>query len=122
MLMAQGGTLDLEDRVLACQVINQPTVARFNAKQYAKELMDAKGLHVMERAETGYQKSSRAALKPHVIAHGQSSGQLEERVIHCHRSVRHGRITHRCEHRMRADLHRSLRLLHRNLSPVSSSC
>ena len=50
-LMEQGGTLDLEDGVLACQVINnQPTVARFNAKQYAKakELMDAKGLHVMD--------------------------------------------------------------------------
>ena len=50
-LMEQGGTLDLEDGVLACQVINnQPTVARFNAKQYAKakELMDSKGLHVMD--------------------------------------------------------------------------
>ncbi len=50
-LMEQGGTLDLEDGVLACQVINnQPTVARFNGKQYAKakELMDTKGLHVMD--------------------------------------------------------------------------
>ncbi len=50
-LMEQGGTLDLEDGVLACQVINnQPTVARFNAKQYAKakELMDTRGLHVMD--------------------------------------------------------------------------
>ena len=50
-LMDQGGTLELEDGVLACQVINnQPTVARFNGKQYAKakELMDAKGLHVMD--------------------------------------------------------------------------
>ncbi len=50
-LMEQGGTLDLEDGVLACQVINnQPTVARFNAKQYAKAkaLMQAKGLHVMD--------------------------------------------------------------------------
>lgn len=50
-LMEQGGTLDLEDGVLACQVINnQPTVARFNAKQYAKakELMESKGLHVMD--------------------------------------------------------------------------
>ena len=48
--MEQGGTLDLDDGVLACQAINQPTVARFNAKQYAKakELMDAKGLHVMD--------------------------------------------------------------------------
>ena len=50
-LMEQGGTLELEDGVLACQVINnQPTVARFNAKQYAKakELMESKGLHVMD--------------------------------------------------------------------------
>lgn len=50
-LMEQGGTLDLEDGVLACQVINnQPTVARFNAKQYAKakELMESKDLHVMD--------------------------------------------------------------------------
>ena len=50
-LMEQGGTLDLEDGVLACQVINnQPTVARFNTKQYAKakELMESKGLHVMD--------------------------------------------------------------------------
>ena len=50
-LMEQGGTLELEDGVLACQVINnQPTAARFNAKQYAKakELMETKGLHVMD--------------------------------------------------------------------------
>lgn len=50
-LMEQGGTLELEDGVLACQVINnQPTAARFSAKQYAKakELMDTKGLHVMD--------------------------------------------------------------------------
>lgn len=50
-LMDQGGTLELEDGVLACQVINnQPTVARFNGKQYAKakELMETKGLHAMD--------------------------------------------------------------------------
>lgn len=50
-LMDQGGTLELEDGVLACQVINnQPTVARFNGKQYAKakELMEIRGLHVMD--------------------------------------------------------------------------
>ena len=50
-LMEQGGTLELEDGVLACQVINnQPTVARFNARQYAKakELMESQGLHVMD--------------------------------------------------------------------------
>ena len=57
-LMEQGGTLDLEDGVLVCQVINnQLTVARFNANQYAKakELMDAKGLHVMDalKRDTG---------------------------------------------------------------------
>ena len=49
--MDQGGTLELEDGVLACQVINnQPTVARFNGKQYAKakELMETGGLHVMD--------------------------------------------------------------------------
>lgn len=51
-LMDQGGTLELEDDgVLACQVINnQPTVARFNGKQYAKAkaLMATRGLHVMD--------------------------------------------------------------------------
>ena len=50
-LMDQGGTLELEDGILACQVINnQPTVARFNAKQYAKakELMESKSLHIMD--------------------------------------------------------------------------
>ncbi len=50
-LMAQGGTLELDDGVLACQIINnQPTVARFNAKQYAKakEIMESKGLHIMD--------------------------------------------------------------------------
>ena len=50
-LMDQGGTLELEDGVLACQVINnQPTIARFNGKQYAKakELMETRGLHVMD--------------------------------------------------------------------------
>ncbi len=50
-LLDQGGTLALKDGVLACQVINhQPTVARFNARQYAKakELMEARGLHIMD--------------------------------------------------------------------------
>ncbi len=50
-LMTQGGTLELDDGVLACQIINnQPTVARFNAKQYAKakEIMESKGLHIMD--------------------------------------------------------------------------
>ena len=50
-LMAQGGTLEIEDGVLASQIINnQPTVARFNSKQYAKakEIMKAQGLHIMD--------------------------------------------------------------------------
>ncbi|NIO09438.1 MAG: hypothetical protein GTO40_16105 [Deltaproteobacteria bacterium] len=44
--------MELHDRgVLACQVINgQPTVARFNAGQYAKakELAEAKEMHIMD--------------------------------------------------------------------------
>jgi len=50
-LMAQGGTLEIEDGVLACQIINnQPTVARFNSKQYvkAKEIMEVRGMHIMD--------------------------------------------------------------------------
>lgn len=50
-LMDQGGTLEIEDGVLACQIINnQPTVARFNKKQYAKakELMESEDLHIMD--------------------------------------------------------------------------
>ena len=50
-LMAQGGTLEIEDGVLACQIINnQPTVARFNSRQYAKAkgIMEAQGLHIMD--------------------------------------------------------------------------
>ncbi len=50
-LLDDGGTLELQDGVLACQVINnQPTVARFNAGQYAKakELMKSRGLHIMD--------------------------------------------------------------------------
>ncbi len=50
-LLDQGGTVELEDGVLACQVLNnQPTVARFNARQYAKAkaLMQSRGLHIMD--------------------------------------------------------------------------
>ena len=50
-LTAHGGTLEIEDGVLACQIINnQPTVARFNSKQYAKakEIMEVQGLHIMD--------------------------------------------------------------------------
>ena len=51
-LLDHGGTVDLPYKgVLACQVINeQPTVARFNARQYAKakEVVDEKGIHIMD--------------------------------------------------------------------------
>ena len=50
-LLHNGGTLEIKDGVLACQIVNnQPTVARFNAKQYAKaqELMASKDLHVLD--------------------------------------------------------------------------
>ena len=50
-LVEQGGTLEVNGEVLACQIVNgQPAVARFSAKNYlkAKELAAAKGLHVMD--------------------------------------------------------------------------
>ena len=51
-LLDHGGTVELKDQgVLACQVINgQPTVARFNARQFAKakELVETKDLHIMD--------------------------------------------------------------------------
>lgn len=50
-LLHNGGTLEIKDGVLACQIVNnQPTVARFNTKQYAKaqELMASKGLHILD--------------------------------------------------------------------------
>lgn len=51
-LIDEGGTLDLPNgEVLACQVVNnQPSVARFNAKHYAKarDLMATRKLHVMD--------------------------------------------------------------------------
>ncbi len=51
-LLDHGGTVDLKDQgVLACQVINgQPTVARFNARQYAKakEVAEEKLVHIMD--------------------------------------------------------------------------
>jgi hypothetical protein len=51
-LLDHGGTVELNDRgVLACQIINgQPTVARFNARQYAKakEIAEAKEIHIMD--------------------------------------------------------------------------
>ena len=57
-LIEEGGTLEIEDEVLACQVVNgQPAVARFNSRQYAKakELVATKGLHLMDAlSEVGY--------------------------------------------------------------------
>jgi hypothetical protein len=50
-LVEQGGTLEVGDEVLACQVVNgQPAVARFNRSQYAKakELARSKGLHIID--------------------------------------------------------------------------
>lgn len=51
MLVEQGGTLEVNGEVLACQIVNgQPAVARFTAKNYmkAKELAANKGLHMMD--------------------------------------------------------------------------
>lgn len=57
-LVEQGGTLEVGDEVLACQIVNgQPAVARFSAKNYtkAKELVASKGLHLMDAlSEVGY--------------------------------------------------------------------
>ncbi len=50
-LVEQGGTLEVNGEILACQVVNgQPAVARFSAKNYAKakELVSTKGLHIMD--------------------------------------------------------------------------
>jgi hypothetical protein len=58
MLVEQGGTLEVNGEILACQIVNgQPAVARFTATNYmkAKELMSAKGLHMMDAlSEVGY--------------------------------------------------------------------
>jgi hypothetical protein len=57
-LIEQGGTLEVNGEVLACQIVNgQPAVARFSAKNYAKakELVSAKGAHLMDAlSEVGY--------------------------------------------------------------------
>ncbi len=50
-LVEQGGTLEVDGEVLACQIVNgQPAVARFSAKNYlkAKELVVQKKLHIMD--------------------------------------------------------------------------
>ena len=59
-LLDNGGTLELKDRgVLACQIINgQPSVARFNVRQYkkAKTLVKEKDLHILDAlSEVAYQ-------------------------------------------------------------------
>ncbi len=59
-LLDHGGTLELQDRgVLACQIINgQPSVARFNVRQYkkAKALAKEKDLHLLDAlSEVAYQ-------------------------------------------------------------------
>ena len=50
-LVEQGGTLEVNGEILACQIVNgQPAVARFTAKNYAKakELVSMKRLHIMD--------------------------------------------------------------------------
>ena len=50
-LMEQGGIVEVDEEVLACQIVNnQPSVARFNAAQYAKakRLVEEKGVHIMD--------------------------------------------------------------------------
>ena len=57
-LLEQGGTLEVNGELLACQIVNgQPAVARFSAKNYskAKELAKTRGLHLMDAlSEVGY--------------------------------------------------------------------
>jgi len=50
-LLQEGGILEIKEGVLACQIINnQPTVARFNKRQYAKaqKIAESKKLHIMD--------------------------------------------------------------------------
>jgi hypothetical protein len=57
-LIEQGGTLEVNGEILACQIVNgQPAVARFSAKNSmkAKGLAVAKGLHLLDAlSEVGY--------------------------------------------------------------------
>jgi hypothetical protein len=61
-LIEQGGTLEVNGELLACQIVNgQPAVARFSAKNYVKaqELSKTKGLHLMDAlSEVGYNDSA----------------------------------------------------------------
>ena len=58
MLIEQGGTLEVNGEVLACQIVNgQPAVARFSEKNYtkARELVSSKRIHLMDAlSEVGY--------------------------------------------------------------------
>ncbi len=60
-LVEQGGTLEVNGEILACQIVNgRPAVARFTAKNYAKakELVATKGLHIMDAlSEVAYNDS-----------------------------------------------------------------
>jgi hypothetical protein len=50
-LVEQGGTLEVGEEVLACQIVNgQPAVARFSAKNYlkAKDLAASRNVHLMD--------------------------------------------------------------------------
>ncbi len=61
-LIQQGGTLEVDGEVLACQIVNgQPAVARFSAMNYAKakEVASSKGVHLMDAlSEVGYADSA----------------------------------------------------------------
>ena len=61
-LIEQGGTLEVNGEVLACQIVNgQPAVARFSAQNYAKakDLVASRGLHLMDAlSEVGYADSA----------------------------------------------------------------
>jgi hypothetical protein len=61
-LVEQGGTLEVRDEVLACQIVNgQPAVARFSAGSYAKAkaLAEAKGVHLLDAlSEVAYNDSA----------------------------------------------------------------
>ncbi|HZS10717.1 MAG TPA: hypothetical protein VFA38_00615, partial [Nitrospirales bacterium] len=50
-LVQEGGTLEVGGEVIACQVVNgQPSIARFNARQYAKAkaIVADKGMHLLD--------------------------------------------------------------------------
>ncbi len=60
VLLDHGGIQELKDRgVIACQIVNgQPSVARFNARQYSKAqaLVKSKQLHILDAlSEVAYQ-------------------------------------------------------------------